>query len=140
MGDPEKPKVIRRFPVCPVGVPNHNGRIYPRELWERVIAEHQPEIDARRMLVGVREADGRLPIDINHLGAIVTKMAIEDDQVMIDVEILDTHLGQVLTLPNDLIEVYPMGLGTVGEGGVVNGGDYKLAGFSVSPLPKEPTK
>ena len=140
MSDDEKPRVTRRFPVCPVGVPNHNGRIYPRELWERMIAEHQPEIDARRMLVGVRENDGRLLIDLDHLGGIVTKMGIEDDQVMIDVEILDTHLGRVLTLPNDLIEVYPTGSGTVGEGGVVNGDDYKLAGFSVSSRPKETAK
>jgi hypothetical protein len=140
MSDDEKPRVTRRFPVCPVGVPNHNGRIYPRELWERMIAEHQPEIDARRMLVGFLETDGKLRYDPDHIGAIVTKMGIEDDQVMIDVEILDTNLGRILTLPTDLIEVYPTGSGTVDKDGVVNGDDYKLAGFSVSSRPKEPTK
>jgi hypothetical protein len=92
------------------------------------------------MLVGFLETDGKLRYDPDHIGAIVTKMGIEDDQVMIDVEILDTNLGRILTLPTDLIEVYPTGSGTVDKDGVVNGDDYKLAGFSVSSRPKEPTK
>jgi len=138
MGDPKKPWATRRFAVSPVGVPNRNGRIYPHELWERVIAERQPDIDARRMLVGIYD-DGKISFGPDHVGGIITRMAIEDDQLMIDVELLETNLGRVLALHTNLFEVTPMGSGHVGENGVIKD-DYKLAGFTVSARPKEESK
>ncbi len=135
--DPEKPRVIRRFPVLPIGTPTRNGRVYPREVVEKALAARQPDIGARRMLVAVHDyGTGRLNLsDPNKIGGVVTRAAIEDDQLMVDVEMLDTGLGRLLSLdPNifgDHFEVTPSGTGSVDENGVIRD-DYQLLYFNVS--------
>lgn len=132
----EKPRVIRRFPVLPIGTPTRNGRVYPREVVEKALAARQPDIDARKMLVALHDDTGRLSLsDPNKIGGIVTRAAIEDDQLMVDVEMLATGLGLLLSLdPNivgDHFEVTPSGTGSVDKDGVVRD-DYQLLYFNVS--------
>lgn len=43
------------------GVPNKNGRIYPREVWERVIEQEKIRLAARRLLVHSWAAPGITP-------------------------------------------------------------------------------
>lgn len=43
------------------GVPNKNGRIYPRDVWERAIAQEQTRLAARHMLVHSWTAPGISP-------------------------------------------------------------------------------
>lgn len=134
--DAETPRITRRFVVSPVGEPNRNGHVYPRALWERVIAEKQPDIDARRMLVTMSNSDGRISYsNPDQIGGIVTKLMVEDNQLLVDVELLNTGLGRVMALPTDRLEVTPSGFGSVDEHGVVRD-DYKLSALVVSVVPE----
>lgn len=120
--------------------PNRNGRVYPRELWEKVInSEYVKEMIASKMLLG--EADHpaeRVEIEIKTVSHAINKLWIEGDAVLAEMDILNTPEGQKV---NTLLEygskigVSSRGAGEVGSDGRVDPDSYQFFTFDIVVRP-----
>lgn len=117
--------------------PNRNGRVYPRELWERVInSEYVKEMMASKMLLGEADHpfDDRVEISIKEVSHAINKLWIEGDKVMAELDILNTPNGEkVATLVDygSKIGVSSRGAGSVLSDGSVDPNDYQFFTFDI---------
>ena len=117
--------------------PNRNGRVYPRELWEKVInSEYTKEMMASKMLLGEADHpfDDRVEISIKEVSHAINKLWIEGDKVMAELDILNTTNGQkVATLidSGSKIGVSSRGAGSVLSDGRVDPSDYQFFTFDI---------
>ena len=121
--------------------PNRNGRIYPRELWEKVInSEYVNEMIKSNCLFGESNHpfDDRVEIDLNNVSHAINKLWIENDAVMGELDLLPTPAGEII---NKLIEygssigVSSRGAGSVNSDGNVDPDDYQFFTFDLVPRP-----
>lgn len=121
--------------------PNRNGRIYPRELWEKVInSEYVNEMIKSKCLFGESNHpfDDRVEIDLNNVSHAINKLWIENDAVMGELDLLPTPAGEII---NKLIEygssigVSSRGAGSVNSDGNVDPDDYQFFTFDLVPRP-----
>jgi hypothetical protein len=81
--------------LFPVDKPTITGRIYTKECVEKMIGEYQSTIDKQRSLGFV---DSVYP-DLTKAAVLVTKLEIEDENLVASYDILKTPMGdQVETL------------------------------------------
>jgi hypothetical protein len=102
--------------------PNKNGRIYPRRLWEEIIAEQSERVSGRQLPVYSR-VDTYPKYAVNSMVGIVTRLYTFDRFVAIDWEVLPTETGKTW-LP--LIETGNYDIRPAGRGTVYH---HKLSGF-----------
>jgi hypothetical protein len=121
--------------------PNRNGRVYPRELWEKVInSEYVKEMMESKCLFGENNHpfDDRVEIDLNNVSHCIHNMWIEGDSVIAELDLLPTPAGEII---NKLIEygssigVSSRGAGSVTSDGNVDPDDYQFFTFDLVPRP-----
>jgi len=117
----------------PIGEQNKNGRIYSKEVWKQALENPRlkQKIERREFICcnGVETFNLR---DITHL---VTHADLEDENVKIDLEILDTPKGKILQevvsvmkdkgLP---LRLFSSGVGSVKDGIVT---EFELTAVSI---------
>lgn len=122
--------------------PNRNGRVYPRELWEKVInSEYVKEMMASKCLFGENNHpldSDRVEIDLNNVSHCIHKLWIENDSVMAELDLLPTPAGEIidkLITYGSKIGVSSRGAGSVRSDGSVDPDDYQFFTFDLVPRP-----
>lgn len=121
--------------------PNRNGRIYPRELWEKVInSEYVKEMIDSKCLFGEANHpfDDRVEIDLNNVSHCIHNLYIEGDNVIGELDLLPTPAGELINKLIDYgskIGISSRGAGSVNEDGSVDPDDYQFFTFDIIPRP-----
>ena len=77
-------------PVARADIPNSNGRIYPRHVLNKAIAEFKTKLN------------GQIGYPVNsivsyrHISHVVTNLKMDQDYLLAEIEILDTPQGDIL--------------------------------------------
>lgn len=119
--------------------PNRNGRVYPKELWEKVVnSDYVKEAINTHTLFGESShPEERLEVDLANVSHAINNMWITNDGVYGTIDILPTPQGKII---NDLIE-YGSEIGISSRGtGSVNGNevdpdDYTFVTFDIVMRP-----
>jgi len=101
-----------------VGVPTAKGRIYPRDVVERAVAEVQSQIEEHRLLVAVGDVN---PAEISpdYVAGFVKILELwENGDLIVEAETLDTSKGRRVAemVENAEVSTSILGLGLVGDG------------------------
>lgn len=75
---------------------NQNGRIYPRDIYEKAITELMPKVKSRQCL---GECDHPLDYDevrLSNVSHLITDLRVEGNRVLGEVELLNTPAGKVV--------------------------------------------
>lgn len=110
--------------------PTKCKRIYPREILEQNVARLQAAVEGRG-LMGEIEHPGDSIIHFANVSHLITKLEMQDDKVIADIETLDTPCGKILEgLLKDGVDVQFMprgvGNGQVNENEILVVDSYKL--------------
>lgn len=142
---PKGGKWIVEGPAQRSDVKNANQRVYPRKLWEKLIADKKSYVQraiAERAMIGHLEhpKDGRT--DLNEAAIVTIDAALQEDgTVWNKFEILDTPKGNILqelTLKGVRWGVSSRGNGTVDDSGMVSESDYVLKTWDAVAAPSTP--
>jgi hypothetical protein len=130
----EKKSSSVKFVTIPIGSPTRNNRVYPREVMEKALKDYQKQIDQRRAFVTLYNESNQ--IFIKDIVALVNEVKIENDELVIKVEVLDTQAMKSLALPDGkldatLIKIAPFGVGSLKENVVQD--DFQIVGFHIDP-------
>lgn len=121
-----------------IGEKNRNGRVYPRELWEREVKAYQTEIESGSINTLMEfEHPPRTEVDMMQAVAKINKLYIKGNFVMGEAVILNNEKSKQLKCLIDngvKISVSSRGVGTV-ENGVVT--DFKLITYDIVPNPSD---
>ena len=121
-----------------IGEKNRNGRVYPRELWEREVKAYQTEIESGSINTLMEfEHPPRTEVDMMQAVAKINRLYIKGNFVMGDAVILNNEKSKQLKCLIDngvKISVSSRGVGTV-ENGVVT--DFKLITYDIVPNPSD---
>jgi len=122
---------------------NGNGRIYPRKLWEKLLAdpELKTKLEKRRMLGELRHPEYR-DIDPERSAFVVTKLWAEGSYVMGEAEVLPPPTPGAVLEALLKVNIVP-GVSSRGEGSVIESGgktyvnsdDYDLITFDMTMDP-----
>lgn len=122
---------------------NGNGRIYPRSLWEKILADPKikSKLENRRMLGELRHPEYR-DIDPERSAFVVTKLWAEGSYVMGEAEVLPAPTPGAILEALLSVNIVP-GVSSRGEGSVteksgktyVNDEDYDLITFDMTMDP-----
>ena len=122
--------------------PNRNGRIYPKELWEKVInSEYVKEMMANKCLFGENNHpldSDRMEIDLNNVSHCIHNLYIEGDNVIGELDLLPTPAGEIINTLIDYgskIGVSSRGAGAVNSDGTVDVDSYSFFTFDLVPRP-----
>lgn len=120
--------------------PTMNGRMYPRELFERELVRYQKQVEAKQAFVFSYE-DGEFDTHLSRVTAIVEEIGIEDGAVRLRARVLDTRPGQVVKFHASMGSELPLRMGPAGRGGVSADGvvseDYRLEYIQVAHKEKD---
>ena len=121
-----------------IGEKNRNGRVYPRELWEREVKAYQNEIESGSINTLMEfEHPPRTEVDMMQAVAKINKLYIKGNFVMGEAVILNNEKSKQLKCLIDngvKISVSSRGVGTV-ENGIVT--DFKLITYDIVPNPSD---
>lgn len=121
-----------------IGEKNRNGRVYPRELWEREVKAYQNEIESGSINTLMEfEHPPRTEVDMMQAVAKINRLYIKGNFVMGEAVILNNEKSKQLKCLIDngvKISVSSRGVGTV-ENGVVT--DFKLITYDIVPNPSD---
>lgn len=121
-----------------IGEKNRNGRVYPRELWEREVKAYQNEIESGSINTLMEfEHPPRTEVDMMQAVAKINRLYIKGNFVMGESVILNNEKSKQLKCLIDngvKISVSSRGVGTV-ENGVVT--DFKLITYDIVPNPSD---
>ena len=117
-----------------IGERNKNGRIYPRNIWEREVAKYQ-QVITEGTSNSLMELDHppRTTVDMMESVARINKLWIDGKYVMGEATLLDNpKANQLKTLIDNgiLMAVSSRGVGKVNEGIVT---DFKLINYDLIP-------
>jgi hypothetical protein len=77
-----------KIPILTLNTPNKNGRVYPREVFEKALAKYKKEfIDERRAMVVKRQPECAITNLLDVVG-VIKEITFEGDKVMAEVEFL----------------------------------------------------
>lgn len=126
-----KEKYVYEQVVLKTDEPTVTGRIYPKEVVEKALKEFQGEVKERRVFGPIGPAD--TTVHLRNAAFVVSDIKLEGKEVKATIETLSS-LEAGVQLERNLklghVELTPVSMGTVGEGGRV-GADLKFIGFSV---------
>jgi len=115
------------------GVKNGNGRVYPRDIWEREVAAYQLKINENHMhTLGEWEHPARADVDPMKAVIKITELKLEGDYVYGKAKVLDNPEGNRLkTLIDEgiKIDISSRGVGSVGKNGIVE--EFKLITYDL---------
>lgn len=121
-----------------IGERNRNGRVYPREIWEREVKAYQTELESGSINTLMEfEHPPRTEVDMMQAVAKMNKLFIKGNFVMGEAVILNNEKSKQLKCLIDngvKISVSSRGVGTV-EDGVVK--DFKLITYDIVPNPSD---
>lgn len=127
----EKPKPLIAK-IADVDRPNRNGRIYPRELWEKAIKEVNDERQGR--VFGHIGMPSGLAVELENVSHIVGHLRIDGDEVLGEVVVMATPKGKELQklmeqVKEGKLQFRTAGSGTVGPDGVIS--DFHLTSINL---------
>lgn len=115
------------------GVKNGNGRVYPRDIWEREVAQYQTKIDENHIhTLGEWEHPARADVDPMKAVIKITELKLEGDYVYGKAKVLDNPEGNRLKILIDegiKIDISSRGVGSVGKNGIVE--EFKLITYDL---------
>jgi hypothetical protein len=122
-----------------IGEKNRNGRVYPRNLWEKEVKSYQNEINAGSINTLMEyEHPARSEVDpMKAVGKIIS-LVIKGNYVMGEAVLLNNpQANQLKSLIDNgvKISVSSRGIGSVGNDGVVE--DFKLITYDIVPNPSD---
>lgn len=124
------PVRIYNIPVETADVPNHNGRIYPKHVLQKIVDTTRNQC-AEQMLFGQISSESTSVIKFDQISHRIADISMKDDKLVADIDILlNLQNGRVLhTLyAQNLVEFRLHGIGNI-ENNVIQD-DYKLASIS----------
>ena len=120
-------------------LPNRNGRVYPKELWENVVnSDYVKEaINTHTFFGELDHPEERLEVSLQNISHAINDIWIEDDGVYGELDILPTPQGKVV---NELIDYgSEIGISSRGSGSVngneVDPDDYTFVTFDIVMRP-----
>ena len=118
---------------------NRNGRIYPKQLWEREVLKYQDTIKSGSInRLCEWEHPARNTVDPMQAVACINKLWVEGNKVLGEATILDNERGNQLKslIDNGIkISVSSRGTGKVGAGGVVE--NFNLITYDLVSAPSD---
>jgi hypothetical protein len=115
------------------GVKNGNGRVYPRDIWEREVAAYQTKINENHVhTLGEWEHPTRADVDPMKAVIKITELKLEGDYVYGKAKVLDNPDGERLKVLIDegiKIDISSRGVGSVGKNGIVE--EFKLITYDL---------
>lgn len=121
-----------------IGEKNRNGRIYPRDIWEKNVSEYQNTIKSGSInRLCEWQHPERTNVDMMEAVAAIDKLWIEDNKVMGEATLLDNpKANQIKTLIDNgiKISVSSRGVGSV-KNGIVE--DFKLITYDLVDSPSD---
>lgn len=137
-GQKEKSYMIKGI-FSTIGEKNRNGRIYPRNIWEREVQNYQNVIASGSINTLMEyEHPARTEVDPMKAVAKITKLFIQGNYVMGEAKLLDNpQANQLKSLIDNgvKISVSSRGVGSVNNCGVVD--NYKLITYDIVPNPSD---
>lgn len=124
-----------------IGKKNRNGRIYPRNLWEREVANYQKEIQNKTTnSLCEFEHPARTTVDMMKAVGRIIKLQIEGDYVRGKIKILNNNTpetNQIKALIKEGLQigVSSRGVGSVGPNGIVE--SFKLSTYDIVSSPSD---
>jgi len=110
------------------------GRVYPKEVLEKAVAEYQAHL-ASGIVLGPPDEDG--VVRLRDVAFKVEDVSMVGDEMTATVCLLGTKSGEELTekLRTKKVRLHPVGFGSVKDGKVQD--DFLLTSFSVWPKDEE---
>lgn len=138
---------VLKGPLSTLGKKNRNGRVYSKELWEKVLdSEYWKDMIENNTLCGEvvhpgeRTESDPFEIDVRNISHRVTEAHIEGDKLIGTVEVLDTEQGRNLASLIDsgcTVGISARGMGDV-DGDRVIPDTYNFKCFDITMRPSDP--
>lgn len=134
-----QPLTIRKGILQCANKKNRNGRIYPREVLARE-AEKYLEVIRERRSLGELDHPNTAEVNLSNASHLISNLWWEGDNLMGDVEILDTPAGKIakqLIAHEVKLGISSRGVGSVLEedGNVIVQDDFNLISFDLVSTP-----
>ena len=142
--DTSKPLVLRHVTLQRANAKNQNGRIYPRGILTKEVVKYEKEFVRQNRALGELDHPESPVVNLRNVCANVTKIGMNGDSVMGDMQILSTPAGNIvreLVKNNIRLGVSSRGVGTVknvNEDTLEVQNDYNLICFDVVSNPSTP--
>ena len=142
--DSSKPLVLRHVTLQQANSKNQNGRIYPRRILTKEVVRYEKEFVEQNRALGELDHPESPIVNLRNVCANVTKIGMNGDSVMGDMQILSTPAGNIvreLVKNNIRLGVSSRGVGSVknvNEDTLEVQEDYSLICFDVVSNPSTP--
>ena len=142
--DSSKPLILRHVILQQANSKNQNGRIYPRQVLTKEVVRYNKEFVEQNRALGELDHPESPIVNLRNVCANVTKIGMNGDSVMGDMQILATPAGNIvreLVKNNIRLGVSSRGIGTVknvSEDTLEVQEDYNLICFDVVSNPSTP--
>ena len=142
--DSSKPLVLRHVILQQANSKNQNGRIYPRKILTKEVIRYSKEFVEQNRALGELDHPESPIVNLRNVCANVTKIGMNGDSVVGDMQILATPAGNIvreLVKNNIRLGVSSRGIGTVknvNEDTLEVQEDYNLICFDVVSNPSTP--
>ena len=142
--DSSKPLVLRHVTLQQANSKNQNGRIYPRQVLTKEVVRYNKEFVEQNRALGELDHPESPIVNLRNVCANVTKINMNGDSVIGDMQILSTPAGNIvreLVKNNIRLGVSSRGIGTVknvNEDTLEVQEDYSLICFDVVSNPSTP--
>ena len=139
-----KPLVLRHVTLQQANSKNQNGRIYPRKILTKEVIRYSKEFVEQNRALGELDHPESPIVNLRNVCANVTKIGMNGDSVVGDMQILSTPAGNIvreLVKNNIRLGVSSRGIGTVknvNEDTLEVQEDYNLICFDVVSNPSTP--
>jgi hypothetical protein len=120
------------FELLECDKPTVNGRIYPRELVEKMVAEHQDRIKQRRFFCYPNFGDRETGEGLIRVSHVLTSLEVKDDKVIGSADILNTPAGREIftEISEGIVGVAMGGVGKIESNTVV---EFSLLDVAIRP-------
>ena len=142
--DTSKPLILRHVTLQRANAKNQNGRIYPRGILTKEVVKYEKEFVQQNRALGELDHPESPVVNLRNVCANVTKIGMNGDSVMGDMQILTTPAGNIvreLVKNNIRLGVSSRGVGSVknvNEDTLEVQEDYSLICFDVVSNPSTP--
>lgn len=122
-----------------VDTPNLNNRVYPRYVVENALIKAQDAIKNDRLFV-TSDIPETMAVNLQDVVGIVKEVFLDRDNLIVEVQFLDNHLGNIFEqqLKKGSVSLRPNGVGTLqrnDKGENVVDDDYEIISFSLTTDP-----
>jgi len=115
----------------------HTGRIYPKSVMEQAVNAYRERIKNGEGALGDLR-DDQLELSLEDASHKVTDIYLDGNDVMVELDALDTPAGQILQTSIGSFEITPVGVGTLSSDNQVE--NYELSKTSFHPKTYRPSR